>query len=69
MAAESDIDAIDARVQKAQATTADGVSVNRRSVSDEIAWDRYKRDVSATSSANAGPGFRIMQIVPSGGPR
>ncbi len=69
MAAESDIEGIDARVEKSQSTSADGVAITRRSVSDEIAWDRYKRSVSAASPDNAGPGFRIMQIVPSGGPR
>ena len=67
MSVESDIEAIDSRVAKAQSTSADGVSVTRRSVSDEIAWDRYKRDIAATNGT--GRGFRIQQIVPSGGPQ
>jgi hypothetical protein len=69
MSAESDIEGIDARVEKMASTTADGVSVTRRSVDEEIAWDRYKRSVSAGTTANRGPGFRIQQIVPSGGPQ
>jgi hypothetical protein len=69
MSVESDLEAIDERVAKSQSTSADGVAVTRRSVADEIAWDRYKRDVASTASTNAGPGFRIAQIVPSGGPQ
>ena len=71
MSTESDIDAIDARVAKSQSTSADGVSVTRRSVSDEIAWDEYKRKIAAQEAAqthNKLP-FQIFQIVSSGGPR
>lgn len=45
-----DVDAVDARVAKPQSTTADGVSTTRRSVSDEIAWLRLKRDQAAAAS-------------------
>lgn len=60
MSAESDIDAIDERVQKAAATSADGVSVQRRSVDDEIKWDRYKRDAAAASNGRLG--INIFQL-------
>lgn len=56
-----DVDAVDARMQKAQATTADGVSVNRRSAADEIAWLKFKRDEAATASPAAL--FRGMNTV------
>lgn len=66
MAVESDLEGIDARVAKAASTTADGVSVTRRSVADEIAWDQYKRNVNATASPAAL--FRGMNsvLVPPG---
>ncbi|MCP4510362.1 MAG: hypothetical protein GY826_28645 [Fuerstiella sp.] len=54
---------------KPQSISADGVTVAQRSLSDQIDVDRYLRDVSATDPANTGPGFRISQIVPSGGPQ
>ena len=63
----SDLIPIDA--QKPQSISADGVTVTRRSLQEQIDVDRYLRDVSATTPANKGPGFRINQIVPSGGPQ
>lgn len=70
MSEASELEAqIDAQATKSQSTSADGVSNTRRSLADQIAWLRYKRDVAATSPGNAGPGFRIVQIAPSGGPQ
>jgi len=54
---------------KPQSTSADGVTITRRSVSEQIAADKYARDLAAQASTNKGPGFRICQIVPSGGAR
>ncbi|HIF00783.1 MAG TPA: hypothetical protein EYQ63_28210 [Fuerstia sp.] len=62
-------DQITTDAQKPQAISADGVTVTRRSLSDQIEVDRYLQDVAATAPANKGPGFRINQIVPSGGPQ
>lgn len=70
MSEVSDLEAMaDAEFAKSQSTSADGVSVSRRSLQDQIAWLKYKRDQAAVASTNAGPGFRINQIVPSGGPQ
>ena len=63
----SDLIPIDA--QKPQSISADGVTVTRRSLQEQIDVDRYLRDVAATAPASKGPGFRINQIVPSGGPQ
>ena len=54
---------------KPQSVTADGVTVTRRSLKEQIEADRYLRDTAATDPANKGPGFRIQQIVTSGGPQ
>ena len=62
-------DQIPIDAQKPQSISADGVTVTRRSLQEQIDVDRYLRDVSATDPANKGPGFRINQIVPSGGPQ
>jgi hypothetical protein len=62
-------DQISTDAQKPQSISADGVTVTRRSLQEQIDVDRYLRDVSATDPANKGPGFRINQIVPSGGPQ
>jgi len=62
-------DQIAADAMKPQSVSNDGVTIVRRPSADSIAADRYKRDVAATASSNANLGFRINQIVPSGGPR
>ena len=62
-------DQIATDAQKPQSISADGVTVTRRSLQEQIDVDRYLRDVSATDPANKGPGVRINQIVPSGGPQ
>jgi len=70
MSEASDLEAaIDIQALKSQSTSADGISVSRRSLADQVAYLRYKRDQAAVTPANAGIGFRINQIVPSGGPQ
>lgn len=52
---------------KPQATSADGVSIQRRTLTEQIAADKYGRDIAATESPAAL--FRGMncKIVPPGG--
>ncbi len=70
MSEASDFEAeVSAKAAKAQTVSNDGVTVSQRSLADQIAWAKHLRDTAATSAANKGPGFRICQIVPSGGPR
>jgi len=60
-------DQIATDTSKPQSVTVDGVTVTRRSLKEQIEADRYLRDTAAADPANKGPGFRIQQIVPSGG--
>jgi len=62
----SDQIALDAT--KSQSVTNDGVTVTRRALQDQIAADRYLRDVAATPE-NAASLFKSMnfKIVPPGG--
>ena len=54
---------------KPQSTTADGVSVTRRTLTEQIAADKYAREATATDPANMAATLRGMmfKIVPPGG--
>lgn len=52
---------------KSQATTSDGVSITRRSLTEQIAADKYLRDVSATADMAATVRGMFSKIVPPGG--
>ena len=54
---------------KAASISNDGVTVARRSLADQIAADRYARDVAAAASPAANFRNMISQIVPGGGPQ
>ena len=51
--------------QKSKSVTADGVTVSGRTLRDQIAVDRYLRDVAAAEAGDHGVIFR--QVVPPGG--
>lgn len=55
---------------KAASTSADGISVSRRSLTDQIAADKYLASVEATKSGakrTASLKSMISRIVPPGG--
>lgn len=52
---------------KSQSTTVDGVSTTRRSLSEQIAADKYLRDVAATSDMASTVRGMFSKIVAPGG--
>lgn len=66
----SDIsDRIETDALKPQSTSVDGTTVVRRSLTEQIAADRYARDVAAATPTNAASLFKSMncKIVAAGG--
>jgi len=60
---------IETQAEKTQATSADGVSVSRRSLTDLIEADKHLRATEATKPANISATIRgmMLKIVPPGG--
>ena len=61
--------AVAAKAAKAQSVSNDGVSVTQRSLTDQIAWAKYQRDIEAANDTSGLFPLRVFQIIPSGGPR
>lgn len=59
-------DNIAANVAKAQSTSVDGITVNRRSITEEIEADKYLRSLDAVSSPAANFRNMVCKIVPPG---
>ena len=60
-------DQIATDASKPQATANDGVSVTRRSLSEQIAADKYARSLAAVTSPVEFLRKQIIQVVPPGG--